>query len=103
MSAVSKKLMPCSSARVMNGRLAADLHAGDALVPSLDHHARAELELERIVAIARAVELLAVLVRFARIVQPPRVVHRDVLAGGGFGAGADLAVRDLQARDVVHL
>ena len=37
--------------------LAADLHAGDALVPAADHLAGAEHERERLVAIARAVEL----------------------------------------------
>src|SRR5688572_32148074 len=34
--------------------LAADLHAGDALVPALDDLAGAELEVERLVAVARA-------------------------------------------------
>src|SRR5207249_7548174 len=40
--------------------LAADLHAGHALVPALDDHAGAELERERLVAVVAAVELLAV-------------------------------------------
>src|SRR4051794_17909953 len=42
--------------------LAANLHAGDALVPAGDHLTGAEHEHERIVAIARAVELGAVMV-----------------------------------------
>src|SRR4051794_12955928 len=37
--------------------LAADLHAGDPLIPAGDHLAAAEHERERLVAIARAVEL----------------------------------------------
>src|SRR5262245_36943144 len=39
--------------------LAADLHARHALLPALDHVAAAERERERLVAVARAVELLA--------------------------------------------
>src|SRR5882762_5985511 len=40
--------------------LAADLHAREALIPALNHLAGAEFEFEWVVAIARAVELLAV-------------------------------------------
>src|SRR6185312_17234052 len=45
-----------------NGQLAfaADLHAGDALIPTLDDPAGAQLEGERPFAIEAAVELLAV-------------------------------------------
>src|SRR5215475_9302437 len=39
--------------------LAADLHAGDALVPAGDHATHADRKLERLLAIDRAVELLA--------------------------------------------
>src|SRR4051794_22653307 len=38
---------------------AAHAHAGDALVPALDHLAGAELERERLAAVPRGVELLA--------------------------------------------
>src|SRR5688572_25684023 len=41
--------------------LAADLHAGDALVPALDHLLRAETEREGLAAIQRAVEFLPLL------------------------------------------
>src|SRR5258706_4917977 len=82
--------------------LAADLHAREALIPALNHLAGAELELEWVVAIAGAVELLAVLVGFARVVQPAGVVHPHALPRRRRCARADLAVRDLQARDVFH-
>ena len=39
---------------------AALAHAGDALIPAGDDHLRAELELERVAAVPRGVELLAV-------------------------------------------
>ena len=42
------------------GALAADFHAGHAFVPAFDHLALAEGERERLVAVARAVELGAV-------------------------------------------
>src|SRR5688572_2042774 len=62
--------------------LAADPHAFDALVPALDHVARAEREVERVAARAARVELLPV-------GEPADVVDHDVLAGGGAGASAD--------------
>src|SRR5450759_3153795 len=52
---------------------AADLHAGDALIPAANHRAGAELERERLPVIARAVELLAAVIRRLRVVQPSRV------------------------------
>src|SRR5436190_24293763 len=82
------------------GSRAADLHPGDALVPASDDLPGAELERERVVAVARAVELLPVMIGRRRIVEPPRVVHRHGLAGGRFSASPNLAVRYLQARDV---
>src|SRR4029078_2332269 len=82
--------------------LATDLHPGDALIPTGDHLPGAELELERIVAVARAVELLAVMVGLRAVVQPPGVVHRHALAPGRVSAVADLAIGNLQAGDVVH-
>src|SRR5205085_12462904 len=48
--------------------LAADLHPGDAAVPSGDDLAGAELELEGLVAVPRRVELLAVAVGHADVV-----------------------------------
>src|SRR5262249_658008 len=78
------------------------LHAGNALIPTANHHARTELELERLAMIFRTVELLAVFVRGLRVVQPTRVMYRDRAAGFCFGAIPDRNIRDLQARDVVH-
>src|SRR5262249_13401718 len=82
--------------------LPADLHPRDALIPPLNHAARAEAERKRVVAVTRAVEFLAVPVRPVRVVQPAGVVDRNVLPGGGDGTVPHSAVRDLQARDVVH-
>src|SRR4051794_18055470 len=48
---------------------AADLHAGDALVPALDDHADAEPELQRVAAVPGGVELLAGLVGDAHVVR----------------------------------
>src|SRR5580693_1965045 len=71
--------------------LAAHAHAGESLVPALDHRADAELELERRAAVAAGVELGAVL-------QPAGVMHLDHLAGLGLVAFADLLVDVLEAR-----
>src|SRR4051812_21594111 len=49
------------------GALAADFHAGDTLVPTLDHLMAAERERKRLAAVERAVELLALL---AIVVEP---------------------------------
>src|SRR3954447_20958385 len=57
--------------------LAADLHAGDALIPAGDHLAAAEHERERLVAIARAVGLRPMMVLRRRAVEPAGVVHGD--------------------------
>src|SRR5262249_19565130 len=70
--------------------LAADFHAFHALVPSLDHLARAESEFERLAPVQRAVKCLAVS-------QPPGVMHGYVLARCGRGAGAFHEVPVLQA------
>src|SRR4051794_23397704 len=48
---------------------ATDLHAGDALVPALDHHAHAEPELQRVAAVPGGVELLTALVGDADVVR----------------------------------
>src|SRR5258706_2423737 len=65
-----------------NGELApaADLHAGHALVPALDHVALAEREHERVAAVLARVEFRAAR---ALVEEPAGVVHRDFLAGGG--------------------
>src|SRR5580704_7807067 len=60
------------------GALAADLHAGDALVPAGDDLMPAERELERLAAVERAVELLAL---GAILVEPAGVVHDAGLTG----------------------
>src|SRR5688572_14468502 len=71
--------------------LAADLHAGHALVPALDHPAAAQGKRER-PAPARAVELLSAHVLRRRIMQPAGVVDLDGLPGNGFVALADHGV-----------
>src|SRR5947207_1524258 len=73
--------------------LASDLHRADALVPAADHLPYADLEFERLVAVDRRVELLALL---AVLVEPSRIMHDAGLAGLRRGAGAFLAVDDLQ-------
>src|SRR5678815_6064275 len=55
--------------------LAADLHAHDAFVPAPDHHAGANREFERLVAIDRAVELLALVLGRADVVEPVSYTH----------------------------
>src|SRR5690606_39858602 len=73
---------------------AALLHPLHALVPALDHHARAEREDEGLAAILAGIELAALL---AVIKQPAGVVHGDVAAGRGLGTAADDGVFVLQA------
>src|SRR5260370_1226042 len=70
--------------------LAADLHAGHALVPTLDDAIGAELKRKRPAAIDAAVELRAVFERAG-------VVHNDRVARLGFLAGAFLGVGVFQA------
>src|SRR5262249_26881711 len=84
------------------GPCAADLHAGDALIPAADDPSRAEAERKRFAPIARAVELLAMPIRRLGVVQPAGIVDRHVVAGRGGCAAADRRIRDLEARDVVH-
>jgi len=63
--------------------LFADFHSGDTLIPPLDDLALAEREIEGSIAIARAVELLAVFER-------ARVVHTNLvprLGGWSFALG----------------
>ncbi len=77
--------------------LAADLHAGHALVPALDDSAGAERKGERLAVVHAAVELLA-LGLAAVGGQPAGVVDRDLVAGLGRGAVADFRVDVFQAR-----
>src|SRR5450631_2905690 len=69
--------------------LAADLHGGDAFVPAGDHPMLADRKLERLVAVERRVEFLALL---AVLIEPARVMHHADLAGFGRDAGAGLGV-----------
>jgi hypothetical protein len=69
--------------------LAADFHAGDALVPASDHLPPAEAEFERIVAIDARVELLAV-------GEPAGVMQGDVVTRCGDRAVAADEVFDDQ-------
>ena len=68
-------------------------HAEHSLVPTLDHLAGADHEAERLAAAARTVEFLALLVGRRRFVQPARVLHHGLLAGGYRGARTRLAGR----------
>src|SRR6478735_8866421 len=65
---------------------AADLHAGDPVLPALDQ--AAQRELDRFAAVPRAVEL------FAGVVLDADVVHLDGAAGHGLGAIADHQILD---------
>src|SRR5690606_5541116 len=69
--------------------LSADLHARQTFVPALDDLALPDRELERLIAIARAVELLPVH-------QGARVVDLHLVALLGLGPGADDLVDDLE-------
>src|SRR5947207_1121174 len=60
--------------------LPAHFHAGYALIPAADHFAGAEAEVERLVAIARAVELAPLVIGLRFVVQPAGVMHRHPLA-----------------------
>src|SRR5687768_1274151 len=64
--------------------LAADLHAGDAFVPSLDHVALPEREDKRLAAVKTRVEFRSLVSVFA---QPAGVMHADFLAGRRAVAG----------------
>src|ERR1700690_3435528 len=66
-----------------------DFHAGDALLPSFDDLSLAEDEVERFVAVARAVELLAV-------GQGAHVMHAHLVA---CFRGGPLAALDRRHRD----
>src|SRR6185437_4354385 len=68
------------------GALAADLHGGDALVPASDDAVLADRKLERLVAVDRRVELLALL---AVLVKPAGIMHDANLARLRRGAGSD--------------
>src|ERR1700675_3075844 len=74
--------------------LAADLHGRDAFVPAGDDLVHADLELERLVAIDRGVEFLAL---GGVLIKPAGVMHDAGLAGFRRGAGAGLGVDDFQS------
>src|SRR5271169_3693671 len=76
------------------GTLAADLHGGDALVPTGDHPLLADRKLERFVAVDGTVEFLALL---TVLVEPAGVMHHAGLARCRRRAGTDLGVDDLQS------
>src|ERR1700675_1629954 len=60
----------------------ADLHSGNALIPTLDDGARTQREFKGLTAGARAIELFALAVGCGRLVQPPGVLdHRNLSAG----------------------
>src|SRR5574340_261483 len=68
--------------------LSADLHALYALVPTLDDATPAERKIERLVAVARAVELPALVAGSYLIIQPAGVMHRYIVSCGCFRAFA---------------
>src|SRR5205085_9921834 len=70
--------------------LTADAHAGHSLIPSRNDFASAEAEGERIVAIARAVELPAFMIRASLVVEPAGVVDLHAPPGRRFRAGTHL-------------
>src|SRR5262245_16004303 len=76
------------------GALAADLHRGNAFVPARDDLPSADRKLERLAAVERAVELLAL---GATLIEPAGVMHHASLASPRGRAGADLGVDDLQS------
>src|SRR4051794_6141581 len=72
--------------------LAADLHARNAFIPSTNHFAAAETERERLVAVSRAVELIAFVVALRAVVQPAGVMHRHLLSRLGLGTRTGLRI-----------
>src|SRR5690606_3288583 len=64
--------------------LTAYLHAGKSLIPTLDHLTTAKIENEGLTTIHGAVELLPLILRFGRIIQPAGVMYGDVKADLGF-------------------
>jgi len=76
------------------GTLAADFHGGDAFIPAGDHPALPDRKLERLVAIDRRVEFLALL---PVLIEPAGVMHDANLTGLRRSARADRAVNHLQA------
>src|ERR1017187_10246511 len=76
------------------GALPADLHGGDALVPTGDHLALPDRKFERLVAVDRTVEFLAFL---AALIKPAGVMHDADLAGLWRSTCADRVLDNLQA------
>src|SRR3984957_4767461 len=66
---------------------AADLHAGNPLIPALDHLTRADHESKGLARIRRAVELLALVVRGRGFVEPAGVLNHRLLPRGNGRSG----------------
>src|SRR5271169_1351952 len=74
----------------------ADLHSGNALIPTLDDRACTQRKFEDPAAGARAIELLALVVCGGRLIQPPGVFHDRYLSAGDCRAAAGLECEGLQ-------
>src|SRR6185437_13102851 len=75
--------------------LSADLHRRNAFVPPAYDPAFADRKFERLAAVDRAVEFLAL---DPVHIKPARVMHDAGLPGFRRGAGADFDILDLQSR-----
>src|SRR4029078_12706788 len=76
--------------------LPANLHARHALVPTLDHAAPTQREVERLAGVAGAVELAPLLVRFGRVIKPPGVMDNDNFPGRSFRSSSLFYIYFLQ-------
>src|SRR5258708_13740788 len=81
------------------GTLAADFHGGDAFIPAGDHPALPDRKLERLVAIDRRVEFLALL---PVLIEPAGVMHDPNLTGLRPRSGSDLTVLHLPTPNSAH-
>ena len=79
--------------------LAADPHAFDALIPAWNDVALSQGERERFVAVARRIELGALVIGIGRVVEPARVVDADLPPLYGAAAGARRQLRHLKVGD----
>src|SRR5882762_1450223 len=93
---------PSSPARAVAERrgddesaLAADLHSGDALIPTANHAASPQGEVKRLPAIKAGIELLAGAA--IGILQPSGVMDADLLSGTGLRSGADDEILEFEA------
>lgn len=74
------------------GALATHLHASHTLVPALNHTASTQGKGEGAAAVDRAVELLALALGLARVIEPARVVNHHGLSGNRLGSLANRVV-----------